>query len=103
MKHPEIEQLVNMGCSNIARKVYNYGISLLNDILGAPNKKKNVCAKYQVTKKQLEYVNSKMKLYTNHWGYIDYPISHEVAKLKQALKIDAISSIDYDTFIKYFD
>lgn len=103
MKHPEIEQLVNMGCSNIAKKVYNNGTSLLNDILGAPNKKKNVCAKYQVTKKQLEYVDSKMKSYTSRWGYAEYPISHEVAKLKQVLKTDAISSIDYDTFVKYFD
>lgn len=103
MKHPEIEQLANMGMSKIAERLYRneHFAEIEKFIFGKPNKKKNILAKYNVNKKQLEYLNADMS--KDHSGYSYYNYSYcGISNIKEFMQIDNVSSLDYDTFVKYY-
>ena len=103
MRHPEIEQLVNMGLCNIAKKLSNTdNINIrAKQMFGEPNRKKNVLAKYGLNKKQAEFVNQDLSGELNYgWG--NYR-TNGIAMIKQYMQIDNMASLDDDTFRKYYN
>jgi hypothetical protein len=103
IKHPEIEQLANMGLHNIAQKLYNADQidATAKMMFGKPNKKKNVLAKYNINKKQAEYVENKI-IHQNNSHYFDSLYYCGIAGIKGYMHIDNVASLDYDTFVKYY-
>lgn len=104
IKHPEIEQLTNMGLLNIADRLYHavHFAETAKAMFGEPNKKKNVLAKYNINKKQAEYANEKMAQEAkSHYYHSD--VYNVIAGIKTFFHIDNIASLDYDTFVKYYE
>lgn len=102
IKHPEVEQLTNMGLVNIANKLYRseHFAATVESMFGKPNKKKNVLAKYNINKKQAEYVNDKLGS-PDRINYWRYETDSTIANIKKFFYLDNVASLDYDTFIKY--
>jgi len=100
MRHNEIEQLVNMGMTNIAKRIIinaQYINSGMKEMLGEPNKKKSVCQKYGITKKQLAF-------FDDHVALIGGPFNRNIiVDMKTILGIQDLASLDYDSFVKYFN
>ena len=102
IRNPEIEQLFNMGCLNIAKRAANndHTKSALEYIIGKPiSKRKNVCQKYGITKKQLDFIDdsyekTRIRYYYNGNGSI-------VDHIRRYLCVDSVSSLG-DTFEKYY-
>jgi hypothetical protein len=101
MKSPEIEQLANMQMYSIA--YYLYGSNNMNgsiqDIFGIPNKKSSLLAKYDINRKQLEYLNSEI-------FYLDESRNRYrfgIRDIKTFFNVSSIASLDYDTFVKYYE
>lgn len=103
MKNPEIEQLFNMGLLNIAKHIFKQDQikSSMKEVFGEPNKKKGVLAKYNLNKKQAEYVNSKFDT-SSPYSYRYSSISG-IARIKTYMHIDNIAALDYETFVKYYN
>lgn len=97
MRNAEIEQLHNMGFTNLARKmVRNDSITTgIKEYIGEPDKKKkNVCQRYHLTRAQLDYLNSINE------GYYSYD-SSRLTKIKEILGTNDLSHIDIENFKKY--
>lgn len=103
IKHPEIEQLANMGLTHLAEKLYRTDsfAATVKQMFGEPNKKKNVLAKYNINKKQAEYANSQIGEESDDWRYYS-SIYDVIAKMKKYFNNDNIASLDFDTFVKYY-
>ena len=103
VKYPEIEQLANMGLYNIASRVFHADRpqEVMIKLFGEPNKKRNVLAKYNITKKQAEYVDAKFDEETYRYSYYGDHYNG-VAYIKKLMNIDNVSSLDYDNFVKYY-
>lgn len=95
-KNPDIEQLYNMGCKRLASKIIKqeYPNAYMKNIFGEPQKKKNVCGKYNLTKKQFEIVNENIDNY-----YADRTIQ----RIKTLLETDNLSPIDEKSFRMYYN
>lgn len=101
MKHPEFEQLVNMGAVNLAKNIsrnYDKKYALLSTF-GTPNKSTNICKKYGITAKQILYMNKQVKDATSQY----YHVEGILKNMRRFTGISNISSIDYETFVKYFN
>lgn len=105
MKNTELEQLANMGLHNLANHIYGHDniAAYIKDMLGVPNKKRNILAKYGLNKKQLAYVDSQAIPKENQYGYRRIGNIDGVRNIKKYMGIDNIASLDYDTFIKYYN
>lgn len=106
VKHPEIEQLANMGLKNIAEIWYRADSfsQISKDMFGVPNKKKSVLAKYNITKKQAEYVNRLCEEETVKSGcyWNTGNKRYGVQLMKKYMQVDNVASLDFDTFSKYY-
>jgi hypothetical protein len=105
MKNSEIEQLANMGMHNLASHIYGRDnlAAHIKDLFGVPNKKHNILAKYGLNKKQLEYVDSQAMPKLTTYGYYRYDNPSGIKEIKEYMNIHNISSLDYDTFVKYYN
>ena len=95
MRNAEVEQLYNMGFTNLAKRVSNNDsvASMLKETFGEPDKKKkNMCQRYHITKKQLEIIDKNQQ--------ISY---RALSLMKKMLNTNDISSIDIESFIKYYN
>lgn len=99
MRNAEIEQLHNMGMTNIANKlVGNDSVPTnLKEYFGEPDKKKkNVCQRYHLTKKQLDFINTnENRESTYSWD--------RLRNMKEILGTNDLSSIDIESFKKYYN
>lgn len=104
MRHPEIEQLVNMGLCNIAKKLSksDHIDIIAKELFGEPNQKKNILAKYGLNKKQAEYVDNRMLEEKYIYGWSNYE-HRGIAMIKQFMQINNVASLDDDTFHKYYN
>jgi hypothetical protein len=105
MRNAEIEQLANMGMHNLAKYLYGHDniAAYIKDIFGVPNKKRNILAKYGLNKKQLEYVDNQAIPRTNGYGYSYTENVDGIKNIKKYMAIYNIASLDYDTFVKYYN
>ncbi len=102
IKHPEVEQFTNMGLLNIANKLYrtdHFNVTV-KDMFGEPNKKKNVLAKYNINKKQAEYIDARFGN-PDEIHYYRFESNNVIASIKEFFNLDNVASLDYDTFVKY--
>jgi len=93
MRNFEVEQLCNMGFMNLATSVTRneFIAAELKYYLGEPDKKKkNVCQRYHMTRKQIEVINN------HNRGRVD------IMKMRTLLNTNDLSSIDIESFKKYF-
>ena len=99
MRNAEIEQLHNMGMTNLANKLIG-GESVavnLKEYFGDPDKKKkNMCQRYHITKKQLDFIN------TNETN-TSYYTWDRLRNMKELLNTNDLSSIDIESFKKYYN
>lgn len=100
MRNPEIEQLCNMGFIDLAKRACNYEYisSGLREMICEPDKKKkNVCARYHLTRNQLEVINNSLSSH-NVWGQND-----KIKQIQFLLGVKDLSHIDIDSFKKYYN
>ena len=104
MKTPEIEQLANMGMYAIVKHLSGQDnvAAHIKELFGAPNKKKNVLAKYSMNKKQMEYVNIVFDDSESSYQYGYYNKKRGISAIKRHMGIDNVASLDYNTFLKYY-
>lgn len=107
MRQPEIEQLINMNLTTIAKLFVGNSAhgSLKTEIenaFGKPTKAKNVCQKYQMTKKQLDHIDKIVAEKTGNQNYYYSSDLNIVSRLKQIFG-DNLSSLDIDTFKRVCD
>ena len=100
MRNAEIEQLHNMGMVNLANKLVGNGRSVtanLKEYFGeADKKKKNMCQRYHLTKKQLEFINED-ESNTSYYSW------DRLRNMKELLNTNDLSSIDIESFKKYYN
>lgn len=97
MRNPEIEQLCNMGFTSLAKRIcsYDYISTGLREMICEPDKKKkNVCARYHLTRNQLEILNGAGE---STWGN-----QNKIKYIKDMLGTEDLSHIDVDSFRKYY-
>lgn len=98
MRNAEIEQLHNMGFTDLATNMIRNDsvVSGIKDYIGEPDKKKkNVCQRYHLTRAQLEYLNRNSRSYSYN--------GRRLAKMKEILGTNDLSHIDIETFKKYYN
>lgn len=97
MRNNEIEQLANMGMTNLA-KYFAHKDSIKKAIekeFGEPLNKKSFCQKYRITKPQLEVVDK----YGQQKYY--YTVS-TLDKMKKIFNTNDVSHMDIDSFERYY-
>ena len=104
MKNSEIEQLANMGMHNLTKYFYgkDYLTATIKNVFGNSNNKRNILAKYNINKKQLDYINDKALPQSNDYGYMRIGYIEGIKEIKEYMNISNVSSLDYDTFTKYY-
>lgn len=103
MRHNEIEQLYNMGCIDIAKYLadnVDYFNRTVENCFGATTKAKNVCQKYQLTKKQLDHTDEHFHYLNDRGWYHGY--NHIIRHLKRIFG-NNLASIDLNTFTTTYD
>lgn len=102
MRHSDIEQLHNMGCTSVAKYLARHSDnfpSTVRDCFGATTKAKNVCQKYQLTKKQFDHIN---KVFAKNEDAYWSNGRNTTTYLKRIFG-DNLASLDLDTFVKTYD
>lgn len=94
LKHPELEKLMKMGYTSLAKKLMedNHVKANIKKYFGEPNKKaKSMCAEWGVNKHQLETINEIFEGNNHRYSYLFLPI------IKKYFGND-ISYMDNETF-----